>query len=336
MSDLHVNAADAHDVILSGDAPDGLQISGHLDFTGDTNLGYLPTNLTVTRLTLNGCKNLRRLPAALSCYELEVHNSALEDLPPDIKVDYRLDLSDSKELRCLPDGLKTGSLNLSGCVRLEALPEGLDVYYLDISGCSGLSGWLHLGNIRFGRLTARRCSWLCALPHWITALAQLDVSGCVNLSDLPDGLTVSSWLDVTGTRIRQLPASLQGVRLRSRNVLVDQRIVFHPETISADEVLAESNAEVRRVMLDSMGYDAFLNKAQAEILDQDFDAGGQRQLLRVSLPRDEALVCMAVKCPSTGCRYMLRVPPATQSCRQAAAWIAGYDDPDDYAPLAET
>jgi hypothetical protein len=34
--------------------------------------------------------------------------------------------------------------------------------------------------------------------------------------------------------------------------------------------------------------------------------------------------------------YALRVPPTMRSCRQAAAWMAGFDDPDDYRPLVET
>ncbi len=48
------------------------------------------------------------------------------------------------------------------------------------------------------------------------------------------------------------------------------------------------------------------------------------------------LVEMSCFCPSTGRQYMIRVPPNTATCRQAAAWIAGFDDPDDYHPVLET
>jgi hypothetical protein len=51
---------------------------------------------------------------------------------------------------------------------------------------------------------------------------------------------------------------------------------------------------------------------------------------------DEPLMCLAVKCPSTGRDYFLRVPPTMRTCHQAAVWIAGYDDPSDYKPLVET
>ena len=44
---------------------------------------------------------------------------------------------------------------------------------------------------------------------------------------------------------------------------------------------------------------------------------------------------MMVRCPSTGGRYLLRVPPTMKTCRQAVAWTAGFDDPSLYRPLVE-
>ena len=80
-------------------------------------------------------------------------------------------------------------------------------------------------------------------------------------------------------------------------------------------------AELRRVLLERMGYARFMEEAKAEILDTDTDAGGERKLVRVPLPRDEDLVCVMVRCPSTGREYVIRVPPATRSCRKAAARV---------------
>jgi hypothetical protein len=121
-----------------------------------------------------------------------------------------------------------------------------------------------------------------------------------------------------------------------RGVSIDRRIAFRPETITATEILETSNAELRRVLLERMGYEAFLDKAGAETLDGDRDPGGERRLLRVRIDGDEDLVCVSVICPSTGRRFVIRVPPTTRSCRQAVAWIAGFDDPDDYRPPVET
>jgi hypothetical protein len=68
----------------------------------------------------------------------------------------------------------------------------------------------------------------------------------------------------------------------------------------------------------------------------DTDAGGKRELLALPLPKDEPMVCVSVQCPSTGRRYLLRVPPGIQTCRQAVAWTAGFDEPDAYQPQRET
>ena len=61
-----------------------------------------------------------------------------------------------------------------------------------------------------------------------------------------------------------------------------------------------------------------------------------RQLLRLKLEGDEDLVCVAVICPSTGRRYLLRVPPTMRTCRQSVAWTAGFSDPKLYKPRVET
>ncbi len=249
----------------------------------------------------------------------------------------RLDLSGCTALTVLPRGLKVGSLNLAGCTALESLPEDLDVCYLDISGCAALGKFPKKGQIRFGRLRARNCLRLTRLPNWIERIAQLDISGCENISSLPNELDVSSWIDVGKSGVRRLPRSLKGVELRWSGVPVTERIAFHPEKISVDEVLAETNVELRRAMLDSMGFERFLKEADAEVLDQDRDAqGGNRKLLRVRLKNDEDLVCVSVVCPSTARQYLIRVPPRTKSCRQAVAWTAGFNDPDDYRPKFET
>jgi len=96
-------------------------------------------------------------------------------------------------------------------------------------------------------------------------------------------------------------------------------------------------------MIERIGYDEFFRQADAEELDRDMDAGGIRRLLRVAFDsssnfrgREEPIVCLSVIDPSTGRSYVIRVPPDTTTCRQAAAWIAGFDDPDTYNPIQET
>jgi hypothetical protein len=173
---------------------------------------------------------------------------------------------------------------------------------------------------------------LTELPDWLGNLAQLDLAGCEQIARLPQNLRISSWLDVADTALNSPPAKTQ---LRWRGVPIEARIAFDPESIHAEEVLDEQNLELRRVKLERMGYEKFMSQANAQLLHTDTDPGGVRKLLRVAIKNDEDLVALWVICPSTGRNYVLRVPPATKTCHQAAAWLAGYDNPNDYAPLIE-
>lgn len=347
---------DTADLICSGDAPPGLVADRPLVIENAPGLTRLPAALTARRLTLKNCPDLAELPAdlrvrhleildcpaletlpaGLTCYELHAPDSALVALPAGLRVEYRLDLRDSKRLTVLPRNLTVGSLVLRGCTALERLPEGLDVTFLDLEGCTRLTRWPRGLTLRCGHLNLARCTGLTRLPAAASDLARLDLRDCARLTKLPAGLSVRSWVDVAGTGLASLPKSLAGARLRWRGVAVTERVAFRPETITADEILAEPNAEVRRVMLERVGFEWFFDQADAEVLDADRDPGGERKLLRLALPGDEPLVCVSLACPSTGRRYVLRVPPAMITCRAAAAWLAGFDDPADYAPLIET
>lgn len=143
------------------------------------------------------------------------------------------------------------------------------------------------------------------------------------------------------------PTSARPSRLNFRHIYwhgvrINEVIAWKPEKLTIKDVWDQQNLEVRRVMIDRMGYNRFFEEAGAEQLDIDEDAGGVRRLMRVKMPRlnrwerDEPVVCLAVTCPSTGRKYALRVPPNITSCHAGAAWLAGFDNPNDYAPIKET
>ena len=286
-------------------------------------------------IDLRGAK-LEQLSANISCHSLDATGSALTCLPDNIQIESRLILDNCEDLESLPKGLECGSISLRNCGYLSALPEGINTWFLDLSECRRFCSWPSNGTIHRGTLCLRNCIEVQALPPWLGLLGQLDLAGCISLNEVPDGVRVSSWIDVGGTGITGLPDSLSGVPIRWRSVPVDERIAFRPETLSAREVLEERNAEIRRVMIERMGYLRFAEEAGAKVVDRDEDAGGQRQLLRIKLEDDEPLVGLSCFCPSTGRQYFLRVPPATKTCHQAAAWMAGFDDPKLYKPVLET
>lgn len=298
--------------------------------------GTAPEGLRVRSVNLSGEQPPFTLPRGLRCSSLDLSKSAVRELPEDLRVEFRLDLSDCAELAALPRGLKTGSLILSRCTRLRALPEEMDVNFLTIEGCTALAEWPESARVSLGSVNARGCANLPSLPSVPTKLANLDLSGCRRVQALPEGLELSGWLDLADTALTRLPESLEGVPLRWRGVNINARIAFAPGMLTATEILSEHNAEVRRVMIERLGVESFLRGAKAEVLDEDTDAGGPRRLLRVPLPEDEDLVCVSVRCPSTARHYLIRVPPTMRRCHDAVAWTAGFDNPADYRPVVET
>lgn len=130
--------------------------------------------------------------------------------------------------------------------------------------------------VRGGHVNLAGCTGLAELPV-LGQVAQLDLRNCSRLARLPAGLRVSSWLDLAGTAVTELPPALAGTLLRWRGVLVSEQVVFRPETLTAAQVLGEGNTEVRRVMLERVGFDRFMQQAGAEVLDTDRDPGGPRR-----------------------------------------------------------
>jgi hypothetical protein len=335
-ADLRVSRAlDLHDCKHLRTLPPGLRVE-RLDLRSCTALTALPEGLRVGYLDLRGCTALTALPRDLRCGELDLAGLRLHDLPADLCVEHRLNLEQCRALRTLPAGLHVGILVLRGCRGLKTLPPDLNVFDLDLTRCTGLEVWPGPARVRNGRLQLAGCSRLSALPSDLTELELLDVSDCPCLRALPEGLTVRECIDVGGSGLTGLPASLRGTPLRWRGVAIDERIAFHPEQLTPEEVLHEPNAERRRVMLERYGLERLMRAQAAEVLDRDHDAGGRRELLCLSLPDEEPLVCVSVQCPSTGRRYVLRVPPTMRTCREAVAWTAGFDDSSDYRPVQES
>lgn len=300
--------------------------------------GSDPGDLAVQHVDLSGLdeKVLRRVPPLVACHSLDLSGSGLSRLPDGWSASYQLNLSGCAALRELRAGLRLTSLNLSGCAALTSLPEDLETNFLELSECRGLRRWPASARVTMGTVAARNCVSLESVPPGMGPLASLDIQGCARLGQLPEGLVVRSFVDLAGTKLTGLPESLARTALRWRGVAISAQIAFFPETITSAQILAEPNMETRRVMIERVGFPRFLAEAGAKILHEDRDAGGQRQLLRVALPNDEDLVCVSVRCPSTGRHYLIRVPPRTQTCHEAVAWTAGFDSPEEYLPLQET
>jgi hypothetical protein len=334
-----VPARNAAKLLLGGSGWTGMATDGVVKLGPLDDHLELPQDLSAEALDLSDCTGLKHLPAGLRAYELHLSQTAIRTVPPDLHVDTILNLSNCRKLASLPRGLTVGSLILRGCTSLESLPEELDCWFLDLTGCWAFRNWPKHATIRSGRLNLRGCTAVSFLPEYLGPLAAVNLRDCPNIRGLPSRLRITGWIDIAQSGLaaaRATPPCLKAVEIRWQGVPIDERIWFRPESITVDEILTEENVERRRVLLDRFGYSRFMEEAKAELLDKDNDAGGERQLLRVPLTDDEPLVTLSCFCPSTRRQYFLRVPPETETCHQAAAWIAGFDDPDQYHPLIET
>lgn len=119
-----------------------------------------------------------------------------------------------------------------------------------------------------------------------------------------------------------------------------------PQDASVEEIIGETNAEVRRAMLELQGFDIFLERARAKglvsVLDED-PSPMTGTLLKITLVPDgnsrevdnNEVCLLRVKDGTLDKHYCLRVPPTMKTARQANAWTWGINNPMDYAPIVQ-
>ncbi|MEU1126160.1 DUF6745 domain-containing protein [Streptomyces sp. NPDC005899] len=107
-------------------------------------------------------------------------------------------------------------------------------------------------------------------------------------------------------------------------------------SLTPERIRAEENAELRRVMLESYGYDRYLAESGAEPVHRD-ETG---VLWRIALQGDEDVTMVEVvnstpEPDGTHRTYWLRVPPRIRTAKEGVAWTFGLDGAA-YAPLRQT
>jgi len=322
-NDLSVGGHVVIEKAVSGLEP-GFAAPRNLALIGCAGLRELPAGLRVGGdLIIRRCPNLTRLPANLQIAGgLEARFAPIETIPDDLRVGTFIDLEGCTRLISLPEDLQVpGALRLRRCTHLERLPGGLRVG-LDAPPLRPRWHISALGN-----------------PETRSPLFRgLDLQGCSRLTALPADLRVQGRIEIAGSGITGLPFELSADQVLSwRGVAIPPKVAFQPESFGKAEFLGYPNAEVRRVLMERLGAERLVTLLQPKVRDEDRDAGGQRRLLEISLESTEdAFVYLECRCPSTQRTYLLRAPPTTSTCREAAAWIAGFENPDDYQPQLET
>jgi hypothetical protein len=148
---------------------------------------------------------------------------------------------------------------------------------------------------------------------------------------------------------------VHGVRLSDAQTY----IVTQPEQITVAAIDAESNAEVRRVMIERYGQERYIRDSGAVLVDSrpaDFGLVGLRdaKLYRKELSGDEPIICLDMlnstpEPDGTTKRYTIRVSPNEYGGRSARDCLAAmastyrmadgsliFKTPEDYAPGVET
>jgi len=141
-------------------------------------------------------------------------------------------------------------------------------------------------------------------------------------------------------------------------VRVDQYVIEQPERITVADITTETNAEVRRVKIERMGYARYLAEVRATVVDElpaDYPVKGLRSARLLQVASDpEPLVLLeclnaTLEPDGTQKRYLLSIDPhaydgqAAHNCHAAMAstWRRAngslyFERPEHYAPTIET
>jgi len=274
----------------------------------------LPSNTIIESIAVSGCPNFKALPPQLSVVEaIEVDGCPeFATIPPET-VCYEFKSTGGKVHTIDTKWRAMRRLTVRSPL-LERLPSTLlFAETLDLGGCSVLK----------------------QLPSRLTVRDSIDLSECEALEEVPPQMPPPQRAELGGTRLSGVPASWQAIPISWRRVPVSARILYQPERIAPSEVLAEVNLEVRRIMLQRIGFERFARTVESVLVDEDRDPGGARRLLRIPTKGAEDIFVLNVRCPSTQREYLLRVPPTVTTCHAAAAALAGLP-PEQYNPILET
>jgi internalin A len=102
---------------------------------------------------------------------------------------------------------------------------------------------------------------------------------------------------------------------------------LHPNKWQSQWLLTEENAELRRVLIEGIGYDRIIQELSAK----QIDSWQEYALLQIDNADVEPICLLKMTCPSTGFIHALRVPPNLTSAREAIRWANWDIDPEEFS-----
>lgn len=119
-------------------------------------------------------------------------------------------------------------------------------------------------------------------------------------------------------------------------VKVPEKVIFHPESITMEEITSEPNAEVRRILTERFGVDRYLVESNATLIhfDQIPVTTGSERLMPRALLKDQFgdYYLEGTDGSTTRFYFMLVHTPnitefkAPKTCREAHERICGLDE----------
>jgi internalin A len=109
--------------------------------------------------------------------------------------------------------------------------------------------------------------------------------------------------------------------------LPEQYGQVHPNQWQSQWLLTEENAEVRRVLIEGIGYDRIIQ----ELAAKQIDSWQEYALLQIDNADVEPICLLKMTCPSTGFIHALRVPPNLTSAREAIRWVNWDIDAEEFS-----
>jgi hypothetical protein len=123
------------------------------------------------------------------------------------------------------------------------------------------------------------------------------------------------------------------------NIRIPPHFFTKPESLTIEEVLKHTNAEVRYVGMRIIGMDKVLNDKNTKIIHRDeekdmvlFQFSGVFESESISYLK---VVNSTMEPDGTFKNYYLCVPPTCKTCREAVAWTFKMDE-KEYFPTQET
>ncbi|BAY87168.1 hypothetical protein NIES267_66860 [Calothrix parasitica NIES-267] len=101
----------------------------------------------------------------------------------------------------------------------------------------------------------------------------------------------------------------------------------HPKEWEPSWLLQEQNAELRKILIQEIGYNRIIEELQAT----EIDFYQEYTLLKINSDIDiEPIYLLKMTCPSTGHIHVLRVSPEMKSAHEAITWINWGIPPEDF------